>query len=57
MKKIIITLSIVFTLSVAGILYGNHGQSDERETVSVEEAYTAQFPEIMLDPMVGYPVY
>ena len=57
MKKTIIILSILFTLSVAGILYGNHGQSDERETVSVEEAYTTQFPEIILNPMGGYPVY
>ena len=61
MKKLIITLSIMFTLSVAGILYGSHVQSDGRETVSLEEVYAAQFPaqlpEIVLDPLVGSPVF
>ncbi len=61
MKRTIIILSIVFSLSVAGILYGNHGQSDERETVSLEEAYAAQFPEqlpeIVMHPMTGIPRY
>jgi len=61
MKKIIITLSILFTLSLAGILYGNHVQSYKRETVSLEEAYAAQFseqlPEIVFGPLVGYPVF
>ncbi len=59
MKRTIIILSIVCTLSVAGILYGNYGQSDERESVSLEEAYAAQFPEqmpeIVLNPLVGHP--
>ncbi len=58
MKRTIIILGIVFTLSVAGILYGNHGQSDERETVSLEEAYAQfpeQMPEIVLNPLVGHP--
>ncbi len=59
MKRTIIILSIVLTLSVTGILYGNHGQSNERGTVSLEDTYAAQFPEqmpeIVLNPMVGYP--
>ncbi len=59
MKRTIIILSIVFALSVAGILYGNYGQSDERESVSLEEAYAAQFPEqmpdIVMNPLVGHP--
>ncbi len=62
MKRTIIILGIVFTLSVAGILYGNYGhQSDERESVSLEEAYSAQFPaqlpEIVMHPMTGIPRY
>ena len=59
MKRAII-ISIVLTLSLAGVLYGNHSQSDNEGTVSLEEAYTAQFPEAMpdgmLDAMVIYPV-
>ncbi len=58
MKRTIIILGIVFTLSVAGILYANYGQSDERESVSLEEAYAAQYPEqmpeIVMNPLVGY---
>ena len=61
MKKTIIMLSIVFSLSLAGILYGNHSQSDEREAVSLEEAYAAQFPEhlpeLVMLPMTGIPLY
>jgi len=61
MKRTIIILSTVLTLSVAGVLYGNHSQSDNDGTVSLEEAYTAQFPEhmpdLILHPMVGFPVY
>ena len=61
MKRSIIILSIVFALSVAGILYANHGQSDERGTVSLEEAYSDQFPEqlpeIVMQPMTGIPRY
>jgi len=61
MKKIIIILSVLIALSLVGVLYGNHVKSNEKEMVSLEEAYTAQFPEqvsgIVVDPMVGFPVY
>ena len=61
MKRIIIILSIVLTLSVVGVLYGEHLQTDQREAATLEEAYAAQFPEqmfdVVLDPMVGYPIY
>ena len=61
MKRTIVILITVLTLSVAGVLYGNHGQSDNEGTVSLEEAYTAQFsetiPDVVMDPMVGFPVY
>ena len=58
MKRTIIILSIMLTLSIAGILYGNYGQSDERESVSLEEAYAQfpeQMPEIILNPTGCYP--
>jgi len=61
MKRTIVILITVLTLSVAGVLYGHHGQTANQGTVSLEEAYTAQFPETMpdviMDPMVGFPVY
>ena len=61
MKRTIIILSTVLTLCVAGVLYGSHRESDARRALSLVEAYTAQFPEIMpdvtLDPMVDFPVY
>ena len=61
MKKIIIILSVLLALSLAGVLYATQDRSDERVKVSVEEAYTAQFPDqmpdVVLDPMVGFPVY
>ena len=61
MKKIIIALSFFVALSLAGILYGTQGQHDEGETVSVEETHSVQFPnqmpDVVMDPMVGFPVY
>ena len=61
MKKIIVILSVLVALSLAGILYGTQDKSEEKETVSLEEAYRAQFPEqvsdMVVDPMIGFPVY
>lgn len=61
MKKTIIMLSIVLTLCVAGVLYGKHHQTDEREAISLEEAYNAQYPEqmpvVIPEPMVGLLLY
>ena len=61
MKRTIIILSTVLTLGVAGVLYGNHSQSDHEGTVSLEEAYMAQYPEqlpvVIPDPMVGFPMF
>jgi hypothetical protein len=58
MKRTIIILITVLTLSVAGVLYGNHDQSDNEGTVSLEELYTTQFPEqmpdVIMDPIVGF---
>jgi len=49
MKKIIITLSVLLTLSIAGILYGTQGQTDERETVTLEQVYESRCPAPMSD--------
>jgi len=61
MRKLIVILSLVFTFSIVGGLYNTLTQLDKVENVTVEEAYTAQFPEqvsgIVVDPMVGFPVY
>ena len=61
MKKIIIMLIISLTLIMVGVLYASHSLSDAKRTLSLVEAYMAQFPETMpdaiLDPMVGYPVF
>ena len=61
MKKAAIILSIVCTVLVAGILYGNYGEPPEERTVSLEEVYTAQFPasmpELVIDPMIGVTLY
>lgn len=61
MKRTIIILITVLTLCVAGVLYGSHSLSDAKQTLSLVEVYTTQFPETMpevaMDPMVGFPVY
>jgi hypothetical protein len=61
MKKIIITLSVLFALSLAGILYGTPEQPDEEGMVTIEEMYLSelpdQMPDVVMDPMVGFPLY
>jgi hypothetical protein len=61
MKKILMILTLVFTLLLAVGLYKTLAQLDTVETVPVEEMHTALFPEqmpdLILDPMVIYPVY
>jgi len=61
MKRTIIILITVLAFSVAGVLYGSHSKSDTKRTLSLLESYTAQFPEqmpdVILDPMVGFPVF
>lgn len=39
MKKTIIILSILFTLILAGVLYGTHDQPDEVEIVTAKQVY------------------
>ena len=61
MKKIIITLSVLLALSLAGILYSAPDQSNEEEMVTVEEMYMSEFPDqmpdVIMNPMVGFPLY
>jgi len=55
MKKLMIVLTIVVTLSLAGILYGTNVQPDERGNVDREQLYTNYFPgelpELQFEPM------
>jgi len=61
MKKLIIILSVLFTLMIAGVLYGKNKQPDWVGTMTAEELYMHQFPDsmpdVILDPMVGFPLY
>jgi len=61
MKRTIIILVILVTLCAAGVLYGNHLQTDEREVATLEEAFSAQYPEqmpdVVFDPTVGFPLH
>ena len=61
MKRLIVFAIVVATLAMAGILYGNHVQTDRENTVTLEELYGAQFPahmpDVILEPMAGFPVY
>ena len=61
MKKIIIILSVLFTLVLSGVLYGKNKQSDWVKTMTVEEVYMHQFPDsmpdVILDPIAGFPLY
>ena len=44
MKKIIITLSVLLALSLAGVLYATQGRSDDEKTVTLEQVYKSQYP-------------
>ncbi len=61
MKKLMITLTIVFTLSLAGILYGTNVQPDERENVDMEQLYSNYFPdelpELLFEPIPSFILY
>ena len=61
MKKIIIILCVLVALSIAGILYGTPEKPDEEGMVTIEEMYMSEFPDqmpdVIVDPMVGFPLY
>ena len=54
-------IAIILFALVLGGLYNILAQLNNVGTVLVEEAYTAQLPkqlpELVLDPLVGYPVF
>ena len=59
MKKIIVILSIVLLLVLAGVLYGTHDSPEsEKQTASVYDSLDYlpdPMPEVMIDPMVVLP--
>ena len=44
MKKILITLNVLLTLSLAGILYATQSKSDAEKTVTLEQVYESHYP-------------
>ena len=61
MKKTIIILSVLVALSLTGILYGTPNQPNEKGMVTIEQMYLSelpdQTPDVVMDPMVGFPLY
>jgi len=61
MKKLIVILILLLAISIAGILYGTSDQPDEEGMVTIEEMYMSdlpdQMPDVIVDPMVGFPLY
>ena len=62
MKKILIIISLLFTLVISGVLHGKHAQRDVNETVSIDLANSNQFPvqisNLVLDPLTtGFILY
>ena len=61
MKKLIIFLILLLALSLAGILYGTPEKPDEEVMVTIEQMYMSelpdQMPDVIVDPMVGFPLY
>lgn len=61
MKRTVLILSIIFTILIATVLYGNYGEPPDEEKVPLKAVYSAQFPEsmpdVVIDPMVGFTIY
>ena len=61
MKKAIIIISAFLPLLITGTLHGINQKSEEVETVTAEHVFTNQFtdqmPNVILEPMVGFPIY
>ena len=57
MKKVLFGLIIILPLVLGGVLYGTHNLVIEEEnTLSLEQAYRAKYPETMPDMMVNPPM-
>ena len=61
MKKAIIIVSALLTLLVTGAFHGINKKSEEVETVTATQRSMNQFPDqmpnVILYPMVSFPVY
>ena len=61
MKRLIIILSILLTLTLAGILHGRLTQPDEVENERADQTSMNRFPDpmsdVIPDPMAGFRVY
>ena len=61
MKKIIFLLIISLMLILIGILYGENEPPAQKETGLLKKSYHGQFPEqkpdVVLEPMTGFPVH
>ena len=57
MKKLLIIISILFTLIMVGALYGTQAGSEKKEPVALEEEYAAHLPnpmsEVNIPPMTN----
>jgi uncharacterized protein YxeA len=50
MKKILFMLIVLVTLIIASVLYGTHSLIiEEKEAITLEQAYMAQYPKTMPD--------
>jgi uncharacterized protein YxeA len=61
MKKIVILLSILLTLIFTGVLYGINQKTEEVKIVQADQSGTnqppGQWPDVIPDPMVGFPLH
>jgi len=61
MKKILILLSILLTLIFTGVLYGINQKTEEVKIVQADQSDTNQppdqWPDVIPDPMVGFPLH
>ena len=57
MKNILFGLIIVLPLVLGSVLYGTHNLLiEEEKTLSLEQAYMAQYPDTIPDMMVDPPM-
>ena len=53
MKKMLVAVTIVLSLVLGGVLYGTHSLIiEEKQAITLEQAYMAQYPETMPDVMI-----
>ena len=61
MKKVIIVVSAFLTLLITGAFHGINKKSEDVETVTAKQVYMnqlpVQIPDVILNPMVGFPIY